>query len=121
MSSPLRRPDADGEDLHPALRGCLEHVVERALVILAVGDEDERLMPALVALERRQARFEGRRQVGAAARNEPDLDGLQALAERVPVEREGTLHERRAGERDEPDTVARHLREQVLDGELRAL
>ena len=75
-------------------------------------------MVSLPALERLQARVHRRAEVRAAARDDADLDRVQALAEGALVERQRALHERAAGERDESGAVALELRQQVLDGEL---
>src|SRR5207237_5896135 len=58
--------------------------------------------------------------VRAAARDDADMDRVEALAEGALVERERALDEGAAGEGDEAGAVAPELRQQVLDGELRA-
>ena len=59
--------------------------------------------------------------VGPAARDDRGVEGVERLEERVVVERHRALDEGVAGERDEPDAVAREPVDEVANGELRAL
>ena len=77
-------------------------------------------MVPLAALERLEAGGDRGAEVRAAARDDADVDRVEALAEGALVERERALDEGAAGERDETGAVALELRQQVLDGELRA-
>src|SRR5439155_21007930 len=103
---PLGGADADRVDLHAALLGALGRLLDVALVALAVGNEDERLVVSLPALERLQARVHRRAEVRAAARDDADLDRVQALAEGALVERQRARHEPAAGARDAAVAVA---------------
>src|SRR5262249_6100054 len=89
----FRRPDADREDAHAPFLSARHRLVEVALVALAVGDEDDRLMVALASLEGVEAGVDRRGQRGAATRDDAHLDGVEALQERTPVERERALEE----------------------------
>src|SRR5207302_607227 len=80
--------DADGIDLDAALLGALGRLLDVALVALAVGDEDECLVVALAALERLEARGDRGAEVRAAARDDADVDRIDALAEGALVDRE---------------------------------
>src|SRR6185312_12953681 len=99
-------PDPDGVDLHAALARVLRRLLDAALVILAVGDEDERLVLALTALEGVERNVDRSPERRAAARDDADVERGEALGDRAVVERQRALHEGTPGEGDEPDTVA---------------
>ena len=116
----LRCADADGEDVHAALLGARDRSVEIALVALAVGDQHDRLVVALASLEGLEAGIDRRCQRGASARDDADLDGVETLQERAPIEGERALEERRARESHQAETVAAGLGDEIADRELGA-
>jgi hypothetical protein len=89
-------------------------------VVLAVGDEHDRLVLTLPSLQSRQALVDRGRQRRAATRDQVDVDRIEALREDAEVQGERTLHERGPRECDESDAVAAQLVQEVPQGELRA-
>src|SRR5262249_1771218 len=109
----FRRPDADGEDAHAALLGARDRRIQVALVALAGGDEEDRLILPLLALEGVEAGVDGGGQRRAAARDDADLDGVEALQKRAAIEGQRALQERRARERHQPEPIAARLVDEI--------
>src|SRR5262245_5455311 len=116
----LRRADPDREDADAALLRPGNGGIEIALVALAVGDQHDRLMARLAPLEGVEAGVDRSGQRGATARDDADLDRVEALEERAGIEGKRTLQERRAREGHQREPIAASLVDQVADGELGA-
>src|SRR5262249_17793275 len=109
----LRGPYADGVDPDTAVGGALGRLLHLALVVLAVRDEDERLVLPLPALEGLERRVDRPGQRGATSRDDTHLERIEALAEGAVVEGQRALHEGGAREGDEPDAIATELADEV--------
>ncbi len=77
-----------------------------ALVVFAVGDQDQRLVLALARVESLQAGVDRARQRRAAARDDADLDRAHRALERGVVDRQRRFEKGRARER-RPDRCGR--------------
>ena len=108
----------NSRELPSAIGGSFGRVLHLAFVVLAVGDEDERLVAALTTLECLEARVDGVGERRAALGDDADIHGAQTFRECLVVESQRTLHEGAAGKGDQADTIAAQLLDEVLHGEL---
>ena len=116
----LRRADADGENFQALLRRVFRRFERTFVVVLAVGEQHERLV-MIFFLERRQRRVDGRRERRAALRNGIHVERLHALLKRRVVNRQRTFQKRVARERDQAEPIRAGALHQFQRGELRAL
>ena len=120
--APLLGPHAEREERDVLVAQVVGGAVEAALVVLPVGDDEERARPSLGTLgggvERLGRDGERGREVGPLDGDLPGVGGVEEQAEGAPVGRERALEERLAREHDEPDPVAPALLDDALDGQL---
>src|SRR5262249_12375075 len=88
--------------------------------IFAVGDKDENFVGRSARFKDGFCFVKGRSDVCAAARNNIYVKRVERFAERVVIERDRTLQERTAGERNQADAVAIEFHNEISNRELRA-
>ena len=83
-------------------------------------EKHQDLLIGRLVVQRGARHFDRAADVGAAARDDRRVDGVERLREHVAIERQRALQERVAGKRHQPDAIALELRDQIGDGELGA-
>ncbi len=113
-----RRADADGKNPQSFLRRMLCRFQRAVVVVLAVGEQHERLVMILF-FERLERLVNRRRQRRAALWNRVHIQRLHALLERRVVNRQRTFQKRIARERHQAHAVSAGTLHQFQRGQLR--
>ena len=110
--------DPDGVDREAMPRGVARRIHRIACEIFTVAEQHEHLAMVRLAGHRLFRRADRGRDVGAAAWNGVRVERVEALEKHAAVDGHRRLHERIAGERDQPDAFAVELAHEVGDREL---